>query len=79
MPGPRRSAGRADALASLTARETEVLERLATGARTREIAETLGITEPTVKRHLTNIYRKIGATNRVEAVTRYLAPRGSSR
>lgn len=52
----------------LTPREHDVLERLATGARTREIAHQLEISEPTVKRHLTNMYRKLGVTNRVEAV-----------
>lgn len=74
----RRSTARAaDALAALTPREREVLTRLATGARTRTIARDLGIAEPTVKRHLTNIYRKLGVSNRVEAVTRHLNRRGS--
>jgi DNA-binding CsgD family transcriptional regulator len=66
-------------LAALTAREREVLSRLATGARTRAIASELGIAEPTVKRHLTNIYRKLGVSNRVEAVTRQLSGRRSRR
>ncbi len=57
---------------SLTPRERDVLECLATGARTRDIARQLEITEPTVKRHLTNLYRKLGVTNRVEAVTWHL-------
>ena len=59
-------------LETLTARELEVLGCLASGARTRAIAEQLGIAEPTVKRHLTNLYRKLGVTNRVEAVTSFL-------
>jgi DNA-binding CsgD family transcriptional regulator len=57
---------------ALTPRERDVLERLATGARTREIARQLEISEPTVKRHLTNLYRKLGVTNRVEAVAWHL-------
>jgi two-component system, NarL family, nitrate/nitrite response regulator NarL len=68
MPGRR-----GDALAALTARERDVLRRVATGARTRQIAAELGIAEPTVKRHLTNIYRKLGVENRVAAATRYVA------
>lgn len=80
VPAPRRSpATRDGGLGLLTGREREVLEALATGARTRDIAARLGITEPTVKRHLTNIYRKIDATNRVEAVTRFLAAGRSRR
>jgi DNA-binding CsgD family transcriptional regulator len=63
---------RGDALAALTAREREILRRVATGARTRQIAAELGIAEPTVKRHLTNLYRKLGVENRVEAATRYV-------
>jgi two-component system nitrate/nitrite response regulator NarL len=78
---PRRSgaARGAAGLATLTPREREVLARLATGARTRAIATDLGIAEPTVKRHLTNIYRKLGVSNRVEAVTRQLSGRRSRR
>ncbi len=75
----RAAARRRNGLSSLTAREQEVLAMLATGARTRVIAEQLGITEPTVKRHLTNIYRKLGVSNRVEAVTRQLGRRGGRR
>lgn len=56
----------------LTPRERDVLECLATGARTREIARELEISEPTVKRHLTNMYRKLGVTNRVGAVAWHL-------
>lgn len=73
---PRRRTGRqqgSDAFNSLTPRELQVLGLLATGARTRVIADDLGITEPTVKRHLTNLYRKLGVSNRVEAATRFLS------
>ena len=76
MPrSPRRSAAarRGGGLAALTSREREVLAHVATGARTRDIARDLGITEPTVKRHLTNLYRKLGVANRVEAAMRYVA------
>jgi DNA-binding CsgD family transcriptional regulator len=59
-------------LATLTAREREVLGLLSSGASTKAIADQLGITPWTVKRHLTNLYRKLSATNRVDAVRCYL-------
>jgi DNA-binding NarL/FixJ family response regulator len=69
---------RQDALGGLTARELEILALLAAGARSRTIATDLGIAEPTVKRHITNLYRKLGVTSRVEAATLYVReqPRG---
>lgn len=59
----------------LTPRELEILAHVADGRRTRDIAAALGIAEPTVKRHLTNLYRKLDATNRVEAAAHYLRAR----
>lgn len=59
----------------LTARETEVLARLAAGLTNKEIAKTLDISVPTVERHLANLYPKIGARRRVDA-TRYALRRG---
>ena len=53
-----------------TAREIEVLERLGRGERDKEIARRLGITESGVRYHLKNIYRKLNATGRVDAVRR---------
>ena len=53
---------------SLTRRETEVLRLLATGDSNGEIARRLGITIHTVERHLANLYRKIGARGRADAV-----------
>ena len=58
----------------LSAREREVLTALAGGARNSEIAAALGITERTVKAHLTSIYQKLGVESRsgaIAAVTRY--------
>lgn len=51
----------------LTVRETEVLELLAAGRTNREIAAALVVAEPTVRRHVANIYRKVGTRNRAEA------------
>ena len=54
---------------SLTDREAEVLARLAAGLMNKEIATALGISVPTVERHLSNLYSKIGARSRVDATT----------
>ncbi len=54
----------------LTEREREVLERVARGERSKEIAVGLGITERTVGAHLTSIYAKLGVDSRAAAVAR---------
>lgn len=51
----------------LTARELEVLERLAKGLTNSEIAEQLVISEGTVKNHLKNILGKLQLSNRIQA------------
>lgn len=58
-----------DRLADLSGRETEVLDQLATGARNSEIARALGITEHTVKFHISKLLRKAGARNRAELIS----------
>jgi DNA-binding NarL/FixJ family response regulator len=52
----------------LTSREKEVLGFIAKGHDNRKIAETLTISEGTVKNHVSNIYDKIGVNSRAEAV-----------
>jgi DNA-binding NarL/FixJ family response regulator len=52
----------------LSARELEVLALLAAGRSNKEIARALHVTEGTVKTHTNNLYRKLGARNRTEAV-----------
>lgn len=64
-PEPSRS-GDAGKIQSLSAREREIAERVAQGARNREIAKEFGITEGTVKVHLHRIYRKLGIASRGE-------------
>jgi DNA-binding NarL/FixJ family response regulator len=54
----------------LTSRESEVLALMADGAGNREIAERLGISEHTVKFHVSAILNKLGAATRTEAVAR---------
>jgi pimeloyl-ACP methyl ester carboxylesterase/DNA-binding CsgD family transcriptional regulator len=62
----------------LTAREVQVLRRVAGGLTSKEIATTLGLAAPTVERHLANIYTKIGARGRVDA-TAYAIRNGLSK
>jgi LuxR family maltose regulon positive regulatory protein len=55
---------------ALTDRELEVLRFLAEGRRNREIADQLVVTVETVKKHVSHIFDKLGATSRTEAVAR---------
>ena len=52
----------------LTNRELEVLALVAGGLRNREIAETLGVSEQTVKNHLSSVLHKFGVRRRAQAV-----------
>ena len=54
----------------LTPREQLVLEHLARGLGNKQIGARLGISERTVKFHVSSVFTKLGATNRTEAVTR---------
>jgi DNA-binding NarL/FixJ family response regulator len=51
----------------LSAREREVLELLATGLANKQIARQLGISDGTVKAHLTRIFQQLGVTDRTQA------------
>jgi DNA-binding NarL/FixJ family response regulator len=53
----------------LSPRERDVLRALVSGKSNKEIASTLGVTERTVKFHVTSIFNKLGAENRAQAVT----------
>ncbi len=55
---------------ALTKRELEILRHLATGAPISAIATTLHVSLNTMKTHLKNVYRKIGASGRDEAVAK---------
>jgi DNA-binding NarL/FixJ family response regulator len=51
----------------LTEREREILSHAASGKKTAEIATELGVTDQTVKFHLSNVYKKLKVANRAEA------------
>lgn len=56
-----------DKLSELTKRELEVLKMIASGSFNKEIASTLNISERTVKNHVSNIFKKIGVSDRTQA------------
>lgn len=55
----------------LTRRESEVIQELSRGLYYKEIAGKIFISPETVKKHVRNIYRKMGVRNRVEATIKY--------
>jgi two-component system response regulator DegU len=52
----------------ITKREEEVLQRIADGCSTSEVAQQLYISQKTVKNHLASIYQKLDARDRTQAV-----------
>ena len=52
----------------LTQREIEIIQLIRQGWRNRAIAESLNISEGTVKKHVENLFHKTGATGRVELI-----------
>jgi DNA-binding NarL/FixJ family response regulator len=62
-----RAGGRSAGIAALTAREKDVLARVARGLPNRQIAEDLGITERTARTHVSNILAKLGLASRTQA------------
>jgi DNA-binding NarL/FixJ family response regulator len=61
----------------LTSREQEVLHLLTKGCTNKEIAQSLFISEKTVKSHLNSIFRKLNVTRRLQAIL-YAIKRGLS-
>lgn len=70
-PGGAAPAGRNGLV--MTDREIEILRRVRAGCRNKEIGEQLGISPLTVKNHLQKILRKLGASNRAQAVAEAIA------
>lgn len=71
----RREAGNRELLECLTAREIDILRLVAKGLRNREIAQSLTLSEGTVKTHLHNMYSKLGLGGRLE-LFKYAQERG---
>jgi DNA-binding NarL/FixJ family response regulator len=65
---PSADAKAAESVARLTDRERELLRLLASGMSNSELAAHLYLSEPTIKTHLTSVFRKLGVRDRVQAV-----------
>jgi DNA-binding NarL/FixJ family response regulator len=57
--------------ALLSTREREVLLLVAKGLQNKEVADRLGLSTETVKKHMRNIYQKLHVQNKVEAVNKF--------
>ena len=70
LSGRRESSSDNSPIEPLTAREMEVIQLMAQGLANKQIALALGISEHTVKFHLSSLYAKLGISSRTEAVKR---------
>jgi DNA-binding NarL/FixJ family response regulator len=68
MAGIKSEGSSNELFAPLTQRESEILNLVARGLTNKQIGYLLGISEQTVKNHLTSLLRKIGASDRTQAV-----------
>lgn len=76
LPAPSRTAPPPERTAvrePLSPRELEVITLVAAGLSNRRTATRLGLTEGTVKRHMRNIFAKLGASSRVDAANKAVA------
>jgi pimeloyl-ACP methyl ester carboxylesterase/DNA-binding CsgD family transcriptional regulator len=69
LPSTRASPGAAG-IRGLTTRESEILERIAQGLDNAQIAAHLGMSEKTVRNHITRIFDKLAVENRGQAIVR---------
>jgi pimeloyl-ACP methyl ester carboxylesterase/DNA-binding CsgD family transcriptional regulator len=69
VPGVPGAANR-ERFPALTAREAEILERIAQGLDNAQIAAHLALSEKTVRNHITHIFDKIGVESRAQAIVR---------
>jgi len=68
IPDPETSASGGAESGPLTSRQLQILPLLAEGMPNKRIAEALGVTEGTVKQHLKDLFRRLNARNRTQAV-----------
>lgn len=66
-PAPDRTPA-SDKLAALTPREKEIVRLIVSGASNKQVASALDISERTVKGHLSNVFQKLGVTDRLKLV-----------
>lgn len=66
LPDSQEQTGTGDA--TLTSRQLEILPLLAEGMQNKQIADALNVTEGTVKQHLKDLFRRLNARNRTQAV-----------
>jgi DNA-binding NarL/FixJ family response regulator len=55
-------------VATLSRREKQIVDALLDGCTNKEVAQQLGVSDQTVKKQLTTLYRKVGVSNRLELV-----------
>ena len=60
----------------LTGREEQIVKFIVGGLSNKQIAHEMGVTESTVKNHMTHILVKLGAVNRAHMVALYLGGKG---
>lgn len=68
FPNTQESIGVADAISRLTPAQARVLAAAATGKLNKQIAYDMNLAEPTVKAHMSAIFRRLGVTNRTQAI-----------
>jgi DNA-binding NarL/FixJ family response regulator len=68
IPGPASEGLLFDALIPLTRREAEILDHLSEGRSNKEIARALGLGNNGVKFHVKNVFTKLGARRRTQAI-----------
>ncbi|MFC5471294.1 LuxR C-terminal-related transcriptional regulator [Cohnella suwonensis] len=65
-----RKSGASDSPSPLTMQETKILRMVHEGLMRRQIAERINVTDETVKKHMKNIYKKLDASSRMQALQR---------
>jgi DNA-binding NarL/FixJ family response regulator len=68
IPDTQSTVGKGDEAAAFTPRQLEILPLLAEGMPNKRIADALDVTEGTVKQHLKDLFRRLNARNRTQAV-----------